>query len=309
MKKLLALLLAVLMLLLCVGCDTDTPPDDGGKNNTTTTTDNNNGSNSKPNDPNNGGEKEITFTGLVAVDNAECSIKITEIDPENIWGYTLKVQLENKSEDKTYRFSVESAAVNDVQCSTIFSTQVSAGKKANEKIILTDDSLKENGITVYTDIELTFRVYDSDDWLADPVAKETVHVYPYGSDMAESFVRVQEASDNVIVDNEYVTVIVTGYEEDEIWGYTVNVFLLNKSDKEIMYSVREASVNGYMVDPIFAAAVLPGKCAFDNISWSYTALEENGITDVEEIQFNLRAYDTGNILGDDFVNEVITLDP
>ena len=33
--------------------------------------------------------------------------------------------------------------------------------------------LKENGITEYTDIALTFRVYDYDDWMADDIANES----------------------------------------------------------------------------------------------------------------------------------------
>ena len=40
------------------------------------------------------------FEEVVAIDNAECAVKITEIDPDNMWGYTLKAQLENKSTEK-----------------------------------------------------------------------------------------------------------------------------------------------------------------------------------------------------------------
>ena len=66
---------------------------------------------------------------------------------------------------------------------------------------------------------------------------------------AVAFVREAQATDNVIIDNDYVTVIVTGYEDDEIWGYTANLFLLNKTDKTVMFSVDDASVNGFMADP------------------------------------------------------------
>ncbi len=52
-----------------------------------------------------------------------------------------------------------------------------------------------------TDIELTFKVYDSNDWSADPVGKETIHVYPYGEENAVAFVREAQATDNVIIDN------------------------------------------------------------------------------------------------------------
>src|SRR5699024_2510800 len=39
----------------------------------------------------------VDLDELVVVDNEACSIKITGIDPDNMWGYTLKVLLENKT--------------------------------------------------------------------------------------------------------------------------------------------------------------------------------------------------------------------
>ena len=232
-----------------------------------------------------------------------------EIDPDNMWGFTLKAELENKSAEKTYMFSVESAAINGVESDPLFASEVAPEKKANESIIFSDSSLKGNDIGDYTDIELTFRVYDSNDWLSEAAARETVHVYPYGEDKATTFVREAQSSDNVIVDNESVTVVVTSYEDDPIWGYTVNLFLLNKTDKNVMFSVDEASVNGYMADPFFATSVSAGKCAFGSMAWPDSSLQENGITEVEEIEFLLRAYDSDNWLGEDFVNETITLNP
>ena len=148
-------------------------------------------------------ENQIVFEEVVAIDNAECAVKITEIDPDNMWGYTLKAQLENKSTEKTYMFSVESASINGVQCDPMFASEVAAGKKANEEINFSTDTLEENGIVEYTDIELTFKVYDSNDWSADPVGKETIHVYPYGEENAVAFVREAQATDNVIIDNDY----------------------------------------------------------------------------------------------------------
>lgn len=98
-------------------------------------------------------------------------------------------------------FSVESASINGVQCDPMFASEVAAGKKANEEINFSTDTLEENGIVEYTDIELTFKVYDSNDWSADPVGKETIHVYPYGEENAVAFVREAQATDNVIIDN------------------------------------------------------------------------------------------------------------
>ena len=181
-------------------------------------------------------------------------------------------------------------------------------EKAKEDISFSDKTFKEN-IGDYTDIELTFRVYDSDDWSADAVALETVHVYPYGKENAETFVRNAKKSDKVLVDNDKATVILLGFEDDEIWGYTANLFIVNKSDKYAMFTVEDVSVNGYMVDPLFASDIDSGKCAFDTMSWSDEDFEESGITEVEEIEFTLRAYDNENFLADDIVNEKITINP
>jgi len=99
------------------------------------------------------------------------------------------------------------------------------------------------------------------------------------------------------------------YEDDEIWGYTVNLFLLNKTDKNVMFSVDEASVNGFMADPFYASSVSAGKCSFSSMAWSDTTLEENDITSVEEIEFKFRAYNEDDWSDDDFANETITLNP
>lgn len=301
MKRLASLLLALMLIFSLAACGGETTPDTNDGTNPSQSENNNEESKTD--------ENELSFTEVVAVDNAECLIKITEIDPDNMWGFTLKAQLENKSADKTYMFSVESASINGVQCNPLFAAEVAAGKKSNEGISFSGDELEENGVGDYTDIELTFRVYDSNDWVADAVAEETIHIYPYGEDKAVQFVREAQSSDNVIIDNEYVTVIVTGYEDDEIWGYTVNLFLLNKTDKNVMFSVDEASVNGFMADPFYATSVSAGKCAFSSMAWSDTTLEENSITEIEEIEFNFRAYNEDDWFGDDFANETITLNP
>lgn len=300
MKKLFALILALLMafsLVACSGGDTsDVPVENDSQVNEST-----------DNAPKK--DAEITFEELTVVDNEECKITITGIDPDDMWGYTLKALLENKSADKTYMFSVLTASINGVVSDPLFASEVAAGKKANEDINFSDTSLADNGITEYTDIEITFRVYDFDDWSADDVANVTVHIYPYGEEKATTFVREAQPTDTVLVDNEYATVLMTGCDPDGFFGYTVNLFIANKTDTEIMVSVDEASVNGFMLDPFYATSVPAGKVHFSEMSWFETDFEDNGITEVEEIEFQLRVYDNNDWMADDFASEVITLNP
>lgn len=301
MKKFVASILALVMIFSFTACGEETTQN---ANDVTVTS-----QEEKADDKQEEKKDEIIFNEIVAVENDECVVKITGIDEKNIWGYTLKAFLENKSMEKTYMFSVESAAINGVQCDVFFASEVAPGKKANEDISFMDASIDKSVIGEYTDIELTFRIYDSNDWTADAVAVETIRIYPFGEDKAIEFVRENQPNDNIIVNNDYATVIVTGYENDEIWGYTVKLFLINKTDKNIMFSVDDASINGFMIDPFYAKSVIAGKCVFSSMSWYDTMLDENGITDIEEIEFNLRAHDENNWMSDDLVNENIILNP
>lgn len=254
------------------------------------------------------GNQAEEFQEITAVDNEQCSIKITGIDPDNMWGYAVKTVLENKSSDKEYMYSVESASVNGVQIDPFFASTVSAGKKSNESVSFSDSSFEGIEIGNFTDIEITFRVYDNDDWMADNVAHETIHIYPNGEENITLYSRAPQKNDIVIADNENVKVTVIGYEKDDIWGYNVKVFLENKTDQEVMFSIDEASVNGYMADPFYAQSVIPGKCAFGFIEWDSITLEENGVKEVEEIEFVLKAYDS-NSFSTDFFSEKIKLNP
>ena len=129
MKKLVTLLLSLALVLSLAACGGEATPD--------ASDDAPASSQNEESTENDNTENQIVFEEVVAIDNAECAVKITEIDPDNMWGYTLKAQLENKSTEKTYMFSVESASINGVQCDPMFASEVAAGKKANEEINFT----------------------------------------------------------------------------------------------------------------------------------------------------------------------------
>ncbi len=298
MKRFTILLLVLMLLFSLVSCIQEGPT---GEQTTV--------AQSTKNDETTAKKKELNFSETVVVDHQECMIKITEIHPDSLLGFTLKVQLENKSTEKDYVFSVQSAAINGVQCDPFFATTVAAGKKANDDICFLDSKLEKNNVGDYTDIELTFRVYNSDNWLEDEVVYETVHIYPYGEENASTFVRESKDSDQIIIDNEYVTVTVIGYENNSILGYTIDLFLVNKTDKKVMFCTENESINGFMINPYYAESVIAGKCAFGSVNWANSKLEENEISTVEQIAFTFRAYDYSNWLGEDFANELITLNP
>lgn len=110
-----------------------------------------------------------------------------------------------------------------------------------------------------------------------------------------------------LAETEDVTVKITSIEEKGLMGYTLKVFLENKTDLELMFTVENVSVNGFMCDPFWADTVDAGKKANESITFLKSDFEENGIETVEEITLTLRIYDNNDWLGDDIFNEAITI--
>ena len=112
-----------------------------------------------------------------------------------------------------------------------------------------------------------------------------------------------------LVDNEQVTVSLKDATQYGTSGYTLKVFLENKTDKELMFTVDSVSVNGFMCDPFWASSVAAGKKANEEISFSESDFEKNGIEAVEEIVFTLRIYDSNDFLAENVLEETFTVKP
>lgn len=287
MKKLLAWLLTTTLLLSISAC--------GEKNNN-----NDNGHNSN---------NDTSFNEIVVIDNNDCTIKIKAVDPNNKSGYSLKVEFKNKSTNKTYMASVDSASINGIDCQSDFALEIKPKEKTTVDVILLSNLIKENNIGDFTDIEVTFLVFELGNWEAGPIVLETFHIYPYGQDKANQYVREIQPTDNVIIDNDYVKVIVVGYNPKGKQGYSVNLFLLNKTNKVAMFTIEKAFVNEHNIDPYYTAYVSANGCAFSSITWPINSLKDNGISDVTEIKllFNIVNYE--NWQGDYYVKDTFILKP
>lgn len=112
--------------------------------------------------------------------------------------------------------------------------------------------------------------------------------------------------EQVLLDNEYLTITAKGYDEDaSIFGPSVKVLIENKSDKTLCVQVRELSINNYMIDATFSSTVDPGKKAYDNIVFGAVDLDNAHITNVGNIEFYFHIFDKNTwdtILDSDTIN-------
>ena len=212
-------------------------------------------------------------------------------------------------EFKGYNFSASNISVNDVQTVSGLYREVAPGKKVNDIIYFDRDDFEYTDIGDYTDIKVTFEVSHQDTYYMSIIATETVHIYPYGEDKATAYVREPQASDNIIMNNEYVTVIVTGHKRNN-YGYTTNLFLVNKTSTSLLFTIDDASINGYMVDIGFIGDLFAGACLFRTIYWDKEIFEDNSITNVEELEFTFYVDEGRGISYDEpLAKETIILNP
>ena len=88
----------------------------------------------------------------------------------------------------------------------------------------------------------------------------------------------------------------------------LKVYLENNTDKNVLFYLDDSSINGYMADPYWATSVLPYSSKYSTISWSQRTLEENLIFEVEDIEFELKAYDYDYWLSLNIVQEKIKIE-
>lgn len=112
-----------------------------------------------------------------------------------------------------------------------------------------------------------------------------------------------------LVDNEDVTVVITGIENNEHLGMQLQIQCVNKTSRALMFSWDMVSVCGYMYDPMWAVEVSPGKTANGTIELDTYALEKMGIISVDEITFTLRVFDSENWMEAPLVQDVFTIYP
>lgn len=291
MKKLTAILLAAVLLFTLAACSAKKDENNKPETNTDAVT--------EATDPTEGTtapaeKEENTFTAVTVIDNEYCKIEVTGLK-EDLLGTVLSVTAENKTEDKSLYFLTEDCSINGVSVESIFAENVTAGNKTKSDIRFLDDALTENGITRYSDIEITFRVYDGEDWTGDDLEKKTVHIYPYGEDKAERFSKEEKSTDIPVFSNGEVSATVIGYGEDELYDYYVSFYLENKSaDTDYTFDVSTLAANGVEIISTAAFIIPAGKMGLEKCYISESQLSKSGITDFSDIFFTMGAFEADN---------------
>ena len=232
----------------------------------------------------------------VLVDREDLYFAIRNVKDDSALGYTWQVYVENRT-DKNLMFSFERVAVNGVMCDPYWAEVIAAGKKGNCEIVWLRDSLDQRQITDVRNVEFTLTVYNDDVYTEAPIMHDTFTVYPLGQDAAAAtkVVRKLTLADQILVDNKDCTVLVTGFEPDNSWGFVMNLYLVNKTDKDLIFSAEDSLINENPCYMYWTEIVTAGNAAYSSVLWEKGDLDESEIQVVRKISFPLYVFSDQNI--------------
>lgn len=233
-------------------------------------------------------ETEVEIEEQVIFEEKDIKVTVTGINYDGWFGPEVKVLIENNS-SKNITVQALECAVNGMMTETLFSTDVASGKKANDSITLSSSNLENGNVKTIKEIEVKLNVFDSDSW-DDIVKSDLISIKTSAYDGIS-----QEFDTTGFVayeDSNYRFVVKKLDSEDSFWGADIFVYIENNSEDPVTFQLRDVSIDGFMVDSMFSADVLPGKIAYDTISFFESDLEENGIEDISEIEFKLHIFNT-----------------
>lgn len=219
----------------------------------------------------------------------EAGVKITAKSiSDGLFGAEVKLLIENNS-GKDLVVQTRNTAVNGFMVDSILSAQVRSGKKANESLTFVSADLERSGIEKVAQMEFSFHIFTSDNWEtyldSQPVTVNT-SIFP-------TYQQKIDDSGETVYEENGVKIVVRGLTTG-VLGPEIEVFLENTGDKAVIVQVRDISVNGFMVEPVFSSEIRPGKRALDGIVLLESDLEKNGVEKIEGAELSFVILDGDN---------------
>ena len=296
MKRIITLILALLLVVSLEACGKDADseikkPADVSVNGTSATEENDESGpvegqedETEPTPP---PKQEVTIEETVLVDEKGIKITAKKLALDDWFGPEIKLLIENNS-GKDLTFQCRDSSINGYMIETMMSVDVVDGKKANDSLTFSSSNLESCGIEEIADMEFAFYAFATEGW-DDYFYSPLIQIK---TSIADTYEYTFADDGDVAYDDGGVKIVIKGLAEDEsVFGPSIVVYIENNSDKDITVQTRDVSINGFMVDAMFSSDVLVGKHAVDTITFMEFDLEENEITEIENVELSFHVFD------------------
>ena len=253
---------------------------------------------------------DYSLSDLVLVDNENCTFTVTGTEFNDHLGLQIHVLCENKS-GRPLMFSWNNVSVCGFMYDPLWAEEVAAGKKVNTTIGIDTFALEQMNVDSVDAITFDLQVQDSEEFMEAPIVNESFTIYPTGKQPDQVVFPEYQHTDGetVIVDNEDVTFIIMNVDDELAEYYTLNCYIANHTNRNLMFFWDDVSVNGFMVNPFWALSVAAGKQAYTEIIFFRSDLDQQDIEVVQDIEFRLQVSDNDDWEADYLLDQVYTFEP
>lgn len=234
---------------------------------------------------------ETVVDQQVLYDENNIKITATGIKVDEIFGPEISVLIENNS-DKSITVQPRNGCVNGYMSDFQMSSDIAPGKKVNDSITIMED-LDRIGVAQIAQLECSFTIFDSSTY--DTIIDTSI--IPIVTNLSDEYIQEYNAEGTVLYDSDGIKIVSKGIIDSEIWGPELLLYIENNTEKFITVQSRDTSINGYMVNPSMSSEITPGRKIVDELTFFSNELEENGISEISELEtsfeiFDSKTYDT-----------------
>jgi hypothetical protein len=208
-------------------------------------------------------------------------------------GPSLKLLIENDS-DTDLTVQARSVSINGYMMDNVMlSSEVTAGKKANDEVVFMSQELEDCGITSVADIELSFHIFTTDGW-DDYLDTAQIQI---PTSVKDTYTQQYDDSGDVIYEEGGIKIVSKGMaSENSFLGPGLRLYIQNDSDQSVTVQARDLSINGFMIDTYsLSEEVGVGKKAVTELTLLQDTLNENGITSISDMNFTLHIFRTDDM--------------
>ena len=223
---------------------------------------------------------EIEETVLYSDD--EYTITVTGIEKD--WSDTvLKLLVENRT-DRNIALKGNYFVVNGITIPGWMYIEVAAQKKSNGELRLYENAMETAGISqVATLSAYETEILDTDDLFG--YTKEMP--LTINTSLAGSYEQKINDEGSLIWESNGIS-ITSQVIEDARFVHRVQLFIRNDTDRNINLTADDISVNGFTLSGLLLENVAANSVAFGDLLVGESELEENNITEIEEVTFTIR---------------------
>lgn len=228
---------------------------------------------------------EVTIEETILYDANDIKVTVTGFDSDALLGPELQLLIENNSA-QNYVIQADYCVVNGYMIMDLLSADVAAGKKSNESMTFLSSTLERCGIDTITDIRIDLKVISPDTYqTVFSMGEATLQTSAAGR-----YTQTYNDSGVELYNENGIRVVAMGVADD-LLGKSVLFYVENNSDQHIAVSGDNVSVNGFMMTELMYSDCVPNARDVAEMTLLSSELEQNGITDITEIDLTLRISD------------------